>query len=298
MNNTAEAVVIGGGAIGASTAFHLSKLGLKHVVLCERRTLAGAATGKSAAHIQIGESPEAEARITIASLPYYLHWDEMVGVGSCGFQQTGYMRLHPVSNLTQSQGNAERARALGIDARILDAAQVRDVAPYLAIADDEHAHFQPLAGHASSTGTTFGFAEGAQRLGAEVAEHVAVEEILTHGAQVTGVRTSVGTISTPVVVVAAGAWTALMLASHGLDLPVRIVRTQVAVFSWPAGATAFQIMSVSDAVDGYSYFSSEGVGDGHVIVGLGRRGHSPLEHLDSYDEEGDPSYATPAGLRT
>ena len=287
----ADAVVIGGGAIGASTAFHLASLGLKRVVLCERRTLAAEATGKSAAHIQVGEAPEAIARVTLASLPYYLHWDDLVGAGSCGFDQTGYLRLCRSEDLEHSRQRVDAARAMGLDARILDPAELRELAPYLETDDISYAHYQPLAGHASSTGTTFGFAERAATLGAGIREQTSVREIEVSGSRVVGVRTSAGSIATPIVVIAAGAWTAALVGRLGLELPVTLVRTQVAVFSWPASATPIRFMSVNNAVGTYFYFSHEGPDARHIVVGPLR---GPLPDLDGYSEEGAPDFAATA----
>jgi sarcosine oxidase, subunit beta len=89
---SADAVVVGGGVVGASAAFHLTSLGLRKVVLCERRILGAGATGASAGHVQTHITTAPEAHIAQLSLPYFLNWDDLVGAGSCGFVRTGYVR--------------------------------------------------------------------------------------------------------------------------------------------------------------------------------------------------------------
>lgn len=128
MTETADAIIIGGGAVGTSAAFHLASLGLKRVVLCERQTLASGATGKSAAFVQVMETSEPEARITLASLPYYFHWSDLVGVGSAGFNQTGFLRVCKADQLEQAERHVALLRGWGVDVEILDQQQVAALA--------------------------------------------------------------------------------------------------------------------------------------------------------------------------
>ena len=93
MAATADVVVIGGGVIGASTAFQLATLGVKRVVLCERHFPAAGASGKSGALVRMHYTNEPEARLAHASLPYFSNWNELVGRGDCGFLKTGMARI-------------------------------------------------------------------------------------------------------------------------------------------------------------------------------------------------------------
>jgi sarcosine oxidase, subunit beta len=87
MATTANAVVVGGGVLGASALFHLCALGLRRVIPCERRQPGAGASGASGAFIQLHFCRNAdEARLTLASLPYFQRWDELVGAGSCGWR--------------------------------------------------------------------------------------------------------------------------------------------------------------------------------------------------------------------
>ena len=92
MAQTFDAIVIGGGVIGASTAFHLAKAGIGRIVLVERKTICAGNTRKSGAIVRMHYSNDPEARLALASLPYFQHWSELVG-GSCGFRPTGFAIL-------------------------------------------------------------------------------------------------------------------------------------------------------------------------------------------------------------
>src|SRR5689334_972375 len=89
MATTADVVVVGGGVIGASTAFQLASLGVRRVVVCERRFPAAGASGKSGALVRMHYTNEPEARLAHASLPYFHRWGELVGSGDCGFLRCG-----------------------------------------------------------------------------------------------------------------------------------------------------------------------------------------------------------------
>jgi sarcosine oxidase subunit beta len=296
MDEVADAVVIGGGITGASTAFHLASKGLRRVVICERRTLAAGATGKSAAFIQVVETSEAEARITLASLPYYSHWDELVGAGSCAFERTGYLRVGPAHLEESARRHVELSRSWGVDADILDRDQVAELAPYIETSDVAFGLFQPNAGHASSTGTAVGFMHAASRLGADVREHTEVLGVEKAAGRVTGVRTQSGTISAPVVVIAAGAWGLPLLEDLGMSLPVIAARTQVALFKWPAGAEPIRFMNISDHVNG-CYFAWHGDDARNIVVGLSADKRQPIDDLENLRETGDPDYAATAQQR-
>jgi sarcosine oxidase subunit beta len=117
-----------------------------------------------------------------------------------------------------------------------------------------------------------------------------VRRIEVEAGRLVGVQTDSDTISTTIVVVAAGAWTPALLRDAGLVLPVTPMRTQVAIFTWPQAATPIRFMSINDYING-CYFAYDGPDARHVIVGLGERGRAPLDDLRGCDEVGDVEYA-------
>jgi glycine/D-amino acid oxidase-like deaminating enzyme len=130
MARTFDAIVIGAGVIGASTAFHLTRAGLRRVAIVERRTVCSGNTRKSGAIVRMHYSNDPEARLALASLPYFQHWSEMVG-GECGFRQTGFALLVGPENVERLSRNVERLRALGVETSALGPDELRSVMPSL-----------------------------------------------------------------------------------------------------------------------------------------------------------------------
>jgi len=97
MTRTAEAIVGGGGIIGASILFQLGALGVRRAILCEAAQPGAGASGASGAFIQLHFCRnEPETALTLASLPYFQRWSELVGAGDPGFVPSGYLRLEPI----------------------------------------------------------------------------------------------------------------------------------------------------------------------------------------------------------
>jgi sarcosine oxidase, subunit beta len=130
MSTTADAVVVGGGVIGASTAFHLAARGVRRVVLCERRWLAAGATGKSGALVRMHYTNEPEARLAHASLPYFRHWSELVGRGDPGFLNAGMVRLVTPENVEKLRANVEMLERVGVNTRIVGPEELAEFAPH------------------------------------------------------------------------------------------------------------------------------------------------------------------------
>jgi sarcosine oxidase subunit beta len=276
MHATADAVVIGGGVIGASTLFHLASLGLQRVTLCERRQPGAGATGASGAFIQYHFCRHLpETRLTQSSLTYFEQWNELVGAGSCGFMPSGYLRLEPTERETALLERVEMLRRAGIDSQVIGPADVARLAPYVRSDDVAVATYEPGSGYADANGTVAGFIAGATSRGAEVRMHTTVTRIRTEGGLVTGVDTTSGAIDTPIVVVAAGAWSLSLLQPLGLDLPITGALTQCIVFV-PDDPLP-DMMTIGDGVSG-SYFRQDG---DRLLVGLGGGGRRALDNPDA-----------------
>lgn len=286
---TSDAVVVGGGVVGASAAFHLARLGVGRVTLCERSTLGAGATGKSAALVRTHYHNEAEARLAFASLPYFQRWDELVGAGSCGFVRTGYLHLEPPENRAGLKEDVEMLRRIGVNTALLSTDEIGELAPYLQVDDAPVGAFEPDSGYAYSVATAEGFAEAAQRSGAEILQGVAVMGIDLDGRRVTGVTTLSGSIASPLVIVAAGIWSASLLREAGLELPLQAARTQVGVFEWPPARDGQQLTTVNDPINRL-YFRPDGVEGDRIIGGLGSGSRRDLPDPDHINEDVDPDY--------
>lgn len=286
MATTADVVVIGGGVIGASTAFQLATLGVRRVVLCERHFPAAGASGKSGALVRMHYTNEPEARLAHASLPYFSNWSDLVGRGDCGFLKTGMARLVMAENEPKLRANVEMLEQVGINTRVIGASELAEVAPYWHTDDVVAAAWEPDSGCADPVGTTHGLLECAQDLGAEVLTHTEVTGIDVAGGRVTGVQTSGGPISTPTVVVAGGVWTVPLLRDLGVPVNLQPVRIQVALFRRPpalAGPHPILIDGINEL-----WLRPEGPNWGSTLVGVASR--TPLADPDNLDEGVDADY--------
>ena len=230
---TADVVVIGAGANGVSTAFHLAKLGAGRVVVVEQGHLAAGASGKSGALVRTSYANEPETRLAVESIKYFANWGELVG-GDCGFQKIGLLTFTAPEYRDRLEARVAMHREFGVDARLIRPEDARDLDPSLYVDDVELVEYEPDSGFADPNATVFGFARAAATLGVEFRLGTRATRILTEGGRVTGVETSGGTIQAPVAVVAAGAWANGLFAPLGIDLGLVPIEAQVVVFRWAA----------------------------------------------------------------
>jgi len=242
MVETADVVVVGAGVHGTSIAFHLARRGARVVVL-ERGTIAGGATGRSSGLVRMHYALESEARVAFASLPYFRDWAEIVGVGDCGFVRTGFLVLVPPAHVDLLRANVEMLRRIGVDTHVVGPREAADLFPGLAVDDVVAAAHEPLSGYADPAGTASGFLAAARERGARLVQGCRVTAIRTEGGRVVGVDSDRGRFDAPVVVDAAGAWAAEVAALAGVEVPVRAWRHDTAYFGLPAGrSTAFPVV--------------------------------------------------------
>lgn len=229
---TADAVVVGAGVNGLSTAFHLAKMGMQRVVVVERRHLAAGATGKSGALVRMHYTNEPETRLAFESLTYFQNWGDLVGAGECGFQPVGLLVFVPPAFRDHLEANIAMQRQVGVNACVIPAAEAQRLDPSLDVSDVTHVGYEPESGFADPNATAFGFARAAMERGVEIQLETPVTRILTEGGRVTGVETAGGTISAPRVVVVAGAWANQLFGPLGIDLGLMPTLARIAIFRW------------------------------------------------------------------
>lgn len=233
MGMSADVVVIGGGVIGTSTAFHLARAGVEHVTLLERSFIGAGATGKSGALVRQHYTNPWDGELAAKSLPYFLHWADVVGAGDPRYVKSGMLRLAAPNEIDRLEANVEMLQGVGVNTWIVGPDDIRQIDDRLSVDDIPAAAWEPESGYAEPSATAFGFADAAAAMGATVRTGVEATRIVVEGGKVTGVETPAGTIATEKVLLAGGAWAPRLLAPLGLDYGLKPTRVQVCVFRRP-----------------------------------------------------------------
>jgi sarcosine oxidase subunit beta len=265
MTRTADVVVVGGGCVGASIAYHAAAAGVGSVLLLERAEELG--TGSTAAAAggfrhQFGSRINVE--LSLASIPMIVGFEEQHGL-ALDVHRDGYLFL--VKDEASWEGyrrDAEMQREVGARADLLTAEEAEELVPGIAVEGVAGATFGPDDGIADPSGLTQGYAALARRAGAAIETGVEVEGLVVEGDRVTGVRTSGEEISAGAVVNAAGPWAGVLAATAGVDLPLEPVPRTVVVTGGFPGAPERRTLVVDTATS--FYFHREGPG---VLMGMG-----------------------------
>lgn len=223
---TADAVIIGGGVTGVSIAFHLAGLGVRRVVVLERRFLGAGGTGRSVGIIrQLYPTPET-TRMVRASLDVFRSFADAVG-GHSGYVGCG--ALIGVSPVMRGGllARVEQQRALGVRAQVLEPEELSRIEPRIDPTGLGAVLYEPESGYGDPSAVTAGYAEAARRRGASIEQGSEVIEILQAGDRVSGVATNTERITAPIVVNAAGLWSPLVARLADISLPIVIGRHPV-----------------------------------------------------------------------
>jgi glycine/D-amino acid oxidase-like deaminating enzyme len=232
-SRTADVVIIGGGVTGTSTAFHLTRRGVRDVVVVDKGTLASGGTGKSSACVRQHYSTAETCRMIRYSLEFFQHFAERVDGASCGFRHTGYLLGVDDNMRTPMEASVALQRSVGIDTRLVSPTEMRELEPRLRSDDLVAGCYEPASGYCNPVETAQGFARAARAAGAGLMEDTAVVGLIVEGDRVRGVRTSRGDILAPVVLNAAGLWSAELAAMAGVELPIHVCRHKISIVTWP-----------------------------------------------------------------
>jgi sarcosine oxidase subunit beta len=253
MADGASVVVVGGGVMGCSIAFHLAERGVDVLVL-ERGTVCSGMTARSGALVRMHYTNEPEARMALAGLRYFQDWKQRVG-GWCGFTVTGAAILVGPGEGERMRRNVAMLRRVGVDTEAVAPADLAAEHPELDLTGVELAAVEPGSGYADPVATTFAFASRAVDLGARIGQGVAVRRLAVAGDRVVGVDTDDGRVGADAVVLACGPWVEPLAATAGFQLGITPERSQIAFFRRPGAARRHPV--VIDAVIG-TYFRPHG----------------------------------------
>jgi sarcosine oxidase, subunit beta len=265
---TADVIVVGAGIMGVSTAYHLARRRAGRIVVLERDDVCSGSTALASGGIRHQYANRIGIELTRRSIETYERFADEFGVDP-HFRQHGYLILVTTeAEQAQAERNVALQRGLGVDVTLLSPAETRRRYPYLATDDLRGATYTPRDGFADPYLVTTAIAARARDLGVTIRTGCEVVGFARTPDGVDGVVTRDGPIAAPVVVIAAGAWSGVVGALAGVDIPVTPLRrskfiTAPLPFATIPEATPFVI----DPHLGIS-LRREGAG---ILLGIGRR---------------------------
>lgn len=260
MSESFDVVIVGAGVVGASIAYHLVEAGCTNILLLERESHQGkGSTGKSMGGVRAQFSTELNIRLSMFSIDFFKTYDERLGHPS-GYRPQGYLFLATnQKHLDYLQTTFELQRAAGLDAvRQLTRDEIAEMVPQIRSDDILGGNFCNTDGFVDPYSLMNGFTSYALERGVKIRRDCEVTGIERDAQGVSGVVTTKGTVSTRVVVNAAGAWSAQIAKMIGADLPVEPLRRML-VPTEPTDLIPHTAPMVVDMSTGF-HFRPEGAG--------------------------------------
>ena len=268
MQATADIVIIGAGIMGASTAYHLARRRAGRIVVVERDTVCSGSTALASGGIRHQYANRIGVELTTHSIETYERFEAEFGVDP-QFRQHGYLLLVTTAEqLAQAERNVAMQRSLAVDVRLLSPAEIARQFPYVRTDDLRGGTYSPRDGYADPYLAATAIAARARTLG--VVLETGCEVVgFEHGARdAHTVVTRRGTITAPVVVIAAGAWSGLVGGLVGVDIPVQpLRRSKFITRDFPFDRIPADTPFVIDPHLGTS-MRREGAG---ILLGIGRK---------------------------
>jgi sarcosine oxidase, subunit beta len=287
----ADVVVIGGGVMGTSIAYHLARRRAGRVVLLEKNTVCSGTSAKSSAIVRTHYTTPATAAMALRARRIFEHWADEVG-GESGFVKTGMLVIGPPGARETVERTLAMNRELGIEASLIDAREVRRLGPQLRVPDDAAVVYEPHSGYANPHDVASSFARRFVELGGDLRQSTAAVAIDVTGGRARSVTTPRDTVATGHVVIAAGPWARPVGRLAGLDLPVtashETILTLRPTFDWSPHHPV-----IGDLVNEVYLRPETG---GLLLLGNTRDDVVPGDP-DRYEDRPDPAYTLDAVSR-
>lgn len=258
----ARVVVIGGGAVGTSVAYHLTQLGVTDLVLLEQGQLSSGTTWHAAGLVGQLRATESGTRLVQYSASLYATLEEETGQGT-GWKQCGGVTVaRTPERLEQLRRTAAAAEAYDLECEVIPPAQARDLWPHLEVTDLLGAIWLPRDGTVNPADVTQAMAKGARMRGATILERTRVLDITVRAGAVTGVRTDRGSIEAEIVVNCGGQWAHAIGLMVGVPVPLHSAEHFYVVTEAIDGMA--RMTPILRDPDGYTYMKEE---VGGLVVG-------------------------------
>jgi sarcosine oxidase subunit beta len=269
--NTADIVIIGGGVMGASAAYHLAKRGMKNIVLLEKEDFYGTgATGRCAGGVRYQFSTEINIRLSLESLPIIECFREEIGQ-DVNYRQCGYLLIATdEKDASTFRHNVALQNRLGVQTELLNGDEVRARLPLMRFEDALAGTFHQKDGIVDPNSVVAGYIGAAQKLGVKAFTRAEVTGIRVGGGQVEAVETAQGAIQTRLALNAAGPWAGLIGQMAGVQIPIVPLRRQMFTTN-PLKEIPEDFPFVIDFKQSL-YFHREGDG---LLIGMSNQNETP-----------------------
>jgi len=272
-------VIIGGGVIGLSTAYHLAHAGVTDVVLIEKSEFGSGSTCKAAGGVRAQFSEAVNIELGARSLKTFetfkATFDQEIDL-----HQVGYLfLLEKPEHVEAFERNVALQNEMGVPSRLIDVAEAKALSPLISTEGLLAAAYSPTDGHCTPESVVNGYAGAARRAGARLVRNCAVTAIDSSGGTLTQVVTEKGAIATDAVICTAGAWSKDLGAMVGVDLPVEPLRRQILTTEPMPGLDPHTPFTIDFSTS--FYFHGEGQG---LLLGMSDPHESPGFKLTVSDE--------------
>ena len=251
---TADVVIIGGGIVGSSIAYHLTEAGCHDVLVLEREAHQGkGSTGKSMGGVRAQFTTAVNIQMSLYSIPFYATFDERLG-HPAGYRAQGYLFVATKpAHLDYLHANQRLQKSLGLkEVRMVTKEEIIETVPQLRSDDILGGSFCPTDGFVDPYSAMIGFIKRAVDNGTTVWKSAEVTGLLKESGRAAGVTTAHGEVHAPVVVNAAGPWAAEIAAIAGVELPVKPLRRML-IPTEPFDQVSHEIPMVIDMTNGFHF---------------------------------------------
>ena len=278
---TADIVIIGGGVMGASAAYHLAKRGVKNIVLLEKENFFGTgATGRCAGGVRYQFSTEINVKLSMESLPMIERFKEEIGQ-DVSYRKCGYLLVATnEKEVAMFKHNVEMQNRLGVPTQLLSGDEVRARLPLMKFNDALAGTFNQKDGTVDPNSVVMGYITAAQKMGVKAISGAEVIGITVSGGNVEEVQTSLGGIKTRMILNAAGPWSNQISKMAGIQIPVLPLRRQMFTTN-PLKEVPEDLPFVIDFAKSL-YFHREGEG---LLIGM-----SNQEEKSGFDQNVDEDF--------